>query len=280
MEWNFEQSCLMLLETETFENSKYGMGMTTSVFFILLYELENNYIFESKVCYIAIIASCSTNILKIEVFLDGRRSKSWLNSCLNSDENNKLPLVIAARNNHLDIVQYLRFKYLLAYYLFSANFSRYFNESVGFQMVPLNYGLQLFIFKILLFLMSLFVFLDFVTPLRDACYDGHLDIGNINEIVVGIVYSLYYILFGFFVSNVLKSWVSLLNTFIFEFLLSPAVFLVFALYFVKWMRCVDSVNVQLSKTLMCANNLAPFCDPPLPLRPYKCDSVPAIQTAR
>uniref|UniRef100_A0A1I7WI09 Histone domain-containing protein n=1 Tax=Heterorhabditis bacteriophora TaxID=37862 RepID=A0A1I7WI09_HETBA len=28
--------------------------------------------------------------------------------------------------------------------------------------------------------------------------------------------------------------------------------------------CVDSVNVQLSKTLMCANNLAPFCDPPPP----------------
>ncbi|PIO58094.1 ankyrin repeat protein [Teladorsagia circumcincta] len=42
-----------------------------------------------------------------KVFLDGRTSKPWLDSCLNSTENDKIPLVIASRNGHIDVVRYL-----------------------------------------------------------------------------------------------------------------------------------------------------------------------------
>ncbi|KAL6740694.1 hypothetical protein Aduo_014028 [Ancylostoma duodenale] len=52
-------------------------------------------------------AASAGNLRRLRVFLDGRTSKSWLDSCLNSTENDKIPLVIASRNGHIDVVRYL-----------------------------------------------------------------------------------------------------------------------------------------------------------------------------
>ncbi|WKY03630.1 hypothetical protein Q1695_004968 [Nippostrongylus brasiliensis] len=52
-------------------------------------------------------AASAGNLRRLKVFLDGRTSKPWLDSCLNSSENDKIPLVIASRNGHVDVVRYL-----------------------------------------------------------------------------------------------------------------------------------------------------------------------------
>uniref|UniRef100_A0A7I4YIE9 Sex-determining protein fem-1 n=1 Tax=Haemonchus contortus TaxID=6289 RepID=A0A7I4YIE9_HAECO len=52
-------------------------------------------------------AASAGNLRRLKVFLDGRTSKPWLDSCLNSTENDKIPLVIASRNGHVDVVRYL-----------------------------------------------------------------------------------------------------------------------------------------------------------------------------
>ncbi|KAK6025858.1 ankyrin repeat protein [Ostertagia ostertagi] len=52
-------------------------------------------------------AASAGNLRRLKVFLDGRTSKPWLDSCLNSTENDKIPLVIASRNGHIDVVRYL-----------------------------------------------------------------------------------------------------------------------------------------------------------------------------
>ncbi|KAK5970382.1 Sex-determining protein fem-1 [Trichostrongylus colubriformis] len=52
-------------------------------------------------------AASAGNLRRLKVFLDGRNSKPWLDSCLNSTESDKIPLVIASRNGHVDVVRYL-----------------------------------------------------------------------------------------------------------------------------------------------------------------------------
>ncbi|EPB80410.1 hypothetical protein ANCCEY_00507 [Ancylostoma ceylanicum] len=52
-------------------------------------------------------AASAGNLRRLKVFLDGRTSRAWLDSCLNSTENDKIPLVIASRNGHIDVVRYL-----------------------------------------------------------------------------------------------------------------------------------------------------------------------------
>ncbi|CAD6194647.1 unnamed protein product [Caenorhabditis auriculariae] len=47
------------------------------------------------------------NLKRIEVFLQCNRSTDWIESCLNSSENDKIPLVVAARHGFVDVVRYL-----------------------------------------------------------------------------------------------------------------------------------------------------------------------------
>uniref|UniRef100_A0A1I7X759 ANK_REP_REGION domain-containing protein n=1 Tax=Heterorhabditis bacteriophora TaxID=37862 RepID=A0A1I7X759_HETBA len=135
------------------------------------------------------------NLRRLKVFLDGRRSKSWLNSCLNSDENDKLPLVIAARNNHLDIVQYL----------LSKGADPHAKGTVTFDGETIYGSPALWAAAAAGNMEIVRVLVEDAgadinqttntssTPLRGACYDGHLHIGNINGIVVAIVLSSFII---------------------------------------------------------------------------------------
>lgn len=43
---------------------------------------------------------------RVKIFLDGR-PKEWINECLNGHYDSTPPLVIAARNGHAEVVEYL-----------------------------------------------------------------------------------------------------------------------------------------------------------------------------
>lgn len=53
-------------------------------------------------------AAASGNVRRIRVFtLNKKKDKIWIDNCLNTDENNRFPLVIAARNGNAEVVDFL-----------------------------------------------------------------------------------------------------------------------------------------------------------------------------
>lgn len=123
-------------------------------------------------------AASAGNLRRLKVFLDGRTSKPWLDSCLNSTENDKIPLVIASRNGHVDVVRYLLSKGADPNIVGTVSFD---GETI-YGAPALWAASAAGKFEVVRFLVEEAganinqTTNTSSTPLRGACYDGHLEI--------------------------------------------------------------------------------------------------------
>ncbi|KIH52892.1 ankyrin repeat protein [Ancylostoma duodenale] len=114
------------------------------------------------------------------VFLDGRTSRSWLDSCLNSTENDKIPLVIASRNGHIDVVRYLLDKGADPNVVGTVSFDGETIHGAPALWAASAAG-KFDVVRLLVEEAGANINQTTntsSTPLRGACYDGHLEIGK------------------------------------------------------------------------------------------------------
>ncbi|CAL2039908.1 unnamed protein product [Caenorhabditis brenneri] len=124
-------------------------------------------------------AAASGNVRRIRVFtLNKKKDKVWIDNCLNTDDNNRFPLVIAARNGYTEVVDFLL---ELGADPSVCGVVEFDNDNI--QGTPPLWAAaaagHLSIVKLLVEKGKADVN-QFTntrsTPLRGACYDGHLDI--------------------------------------------------------------------------------------------------------
>lgn len=124
-------------------------------------------------------AAASGNLRRIRVFtINKKQDKVWIDNCLNTDDNNRFPLVIAARNGYHDVVDLLLDLGADASVRGVVEFD---NDNI--QGTPPLWAAaaagHLSIVKLLVEKGEADVNQytnTRSTPLRGACYDGHLDI--------------------------------------------------------------------------------------------------------